>query len=42
MDISARAVVQNIFNEKEWHVVAADVLYPEEQRKLLIILTTDF
>jgi len=42
MDISARAVVQNVFDEKEWYVVAADVVYPEERRKLLVILTTDF
>ncbi|MDG2003075.1 MAG: TonB-dependent receptor [Novosphingobium sp.] len=42
IDVSLRAVVQNVLNEKHWNVVAADVLIPEERRKLLLILTTDF
>jgi outer membrane receptor protein involved in Fe transport len=42
MDVSVRAVVQNVLNEREWFVAASDVLIPEERRKLLLILTTDF
>lgn len=42
MDISTRAVVQNLFDEKQWYVVAPDVVFPEERRKLLLIVTTDF
>ncbi|MCX7863725.1 MAG: TonB-dependent receptor, partial [Novosphingobium sp.] len=41
-DFGVRAVVQNVFNRKDWLVVAPDVLLPEERRKLVLVLTTDF
>ena len=42
MDFGVRAVVQNVFNRKDWFVVAPDVIIPEERRKLVLLLTTDF
>ncbi len=42
VDVSIRAIVQNVFDKKDWFVVAPDVIIPEERRKLLLILTTDF
>jgi iron complex outermembrane recepter protein len=41
VDASVRAIVQNVTNEKNWYVVAPDVVWPEERRKLLLILTVD-
>ena len=42
VDFSIRTIVQNIFDKKDWFIAASDVIFPEERRKLLIILTTDF
>jgi iron complex outermembrane receptor protein len=42
VDASIRTILQNIFNKKDWFVAAPDVIFPEERRKLLIILTADF
>lgn len=42
MDVSLRTVVHNVTDKKDWLIVAPDVVIPEERRKLLIILTTDF
>jgi len=42
VDVSARAIVQNAFDKRDWYVVAPDVVIPDERRKFLFILTTDF
>ena len=42
VDFGVRAIVHNVFDKKDWLVVAPDVILPEERRKLLIVLTTDF
>ena len=39
---AVRAVVNNVFDEKHWYVVASDVLFPEERRRLLAVLAVDF
>jgi len=42
MDVSMRAVVQNLFDKKEWHVVSSDVVYAEDRRRFLGVLVVDF
>jgi iron complex outermembrane recepter protein len=39
---SIRAVVQNIFDAKSWKVVAANVIFPEERRRLTVSVSADF
>lgn len=42
MDVSIRAVMQNVFDEKQWKVLSSDVLTPEDRRRMLAIFIVDF
>lgn len=42
MDVSMRAVVQNLLDKKEWHVISSDVIYAEDRRRFLGVLVVDF
>lgn len=40
--VSARAMLQNVFDAKSWKVVAANTLFPEERRRFSLTLLADF
>ncbi len=42
MDASVRGIVKNLLDEKEWYVVAPNVLYPEDRRRFLGVVAVDF
>jgi iron complex outermembrane receptor protein len=42
MPVSMRAVLMNVFDAKAWKVVASNTLQPDERRRFMLTLTTDF